>query len=344
METRYLINPKNPNLHPFPRTFHAAFQSLGVSRSKIVPSNDIMVMVKEVLFGSSLGSTIIYFFSTQPAYFPLIILLRCIAFIKRTHLVIYHQMHEPWYERGRAPLKATFFGYLFNFLMSRVVDRVILPSNQALKKAQSFIPNNKLRVLNLTFDDFSTPETLGKNLSSLKDSWQSNRVISLIGGASSDRNPEGFLRMSRIAHGFYPEIFRFIRAGRDTKVSLNYSKSGVIAFHGYISEDSKEFLLSLTHFIAIPYHFSTQSAVLPEALGNGKLVILNDIPAFSHLSEEDFAFIVDFNNESELTACIDKIKNMSMQEYEFRSQHAIDYFNRNHSIQYLMNNIHLVLD
>jgi len=148
-------------------------------------------------------------------------------------------MHEPRYEQGRASSIKSKLLYMYHLLMGRISDLILLPSNEALLKAQTFI----------------------------------------------DR--------------------------------------------------AKNYLFGLTHFIVVPYLFSTQSGVVAEALSHGKLIIVNDIPAFTHLKGLDFVFATDFNDEDAIVNCLKDLFNLDWTEYQKRYWNAVNYFRDNFSEIYL---------
>jgi hypothetical protein len=342
MNTRYLIKSKNPNLHYFPESFYEALRLIESENLKVLDRPDVLILLRGLLSIRRKDTFSLFLFSTQIEYILLILLLRFFGKISRKRLCIYHQMHEPWYEQGRTSRRATFLGYVSNVMMSRLSDKTILPSACAMEKAKTFIREDRRVQLNLTFLMSRSVSDLRKKMAELEKTWQSAKTFSLIGGTGPDRNPEGFLSLSSIAQKLYPETTRFIRAGRDTNLSLHYSEMGVLAFPGYIPENTKNFLLNMTHFIVVPYKFSTQSAVIPESLSLGKLLILNNIPGFQYLKNYDFAFIVDFDNHDEIKACLIKIQSMTIEEYRERYWSAIRYFEEYHSNAYLSKNIELI--
>lgn len=342
MNIRYLIKSKNQNLHYFPISFHELFKSIENGEVKVLDNANLPVLLKGIFSAKTSDKVIIFLFSTQPEYILILVILKIFSSIFRKNLQIYHQMHEPWYEEGRASRRTTFFGYTANLIISRLSNKTILPSSHAVEKAKTFIDKENRIQLNLTFLISKSPQELERKLSELEGSWRSNKTFSLIGGAGPDRNPQGFLRLSAIAHNLYPDTSRFIRAGRDSNIALNYSEMSVFAFPGYVPENTKNFLLDLTHFIVIPYKFSTQSAVIPESLSLGKLLILNDIPAFQYLKGQSFAFLVDFDSEDNLKECLRNIHSMTVEDYRARYWSAIEYFEKFHSNEYLSRNIHLI--
>jgi hypothetical protein len=102
-----------------------------------------------------------------------------------------------------------------------------------------------------------------------------------------------------------------------------------------MTNSAKVFLLNTTHFVVVPYFFSTQSAVVTEALKYGKILIINDIPAFSYLKELKSVFIVNFNDEMAMLQCINYLFSMNVSEYEFLYWESVKYFQQNHSDEYL---------
>lgn len=342
MNARYFVKSKNPNLHYFPVSFYEAFKEVSHEELRILDKTDTLTILRRLLTINSKDTFNLFLFSTQPDYIVLLLISKFLAKISKKRLRVYHQMHEPWYEQGRASRRTTFLGYISNVMMSRLSDKTILPSSCSMEKAKTFIREDKRVQLNLTFLISKSFDELSKRLSNLESSWQSAKTFALIGGTGPDRNPEGFLALSAIAYSIYPNTTRFIRAGRDHNTSLDYAKTGVLAFPGYIPENTKNFLLDLTHFIVVPYKFSTQSAVIPESLSLGKLLILNNIPSFHYLKDECFAFLVDFNNQDEIRTCLLTIQSMTIEDYRERYWAAIGYFEKYHSNEYLSKNIGLI--
>ena len=343
MDIAYLIKPKNKNLHTFSLSFYNFFLEFNLEDVKLINKNHIWSIPLKLLKIDFKKEVSIFFFSTQPEYVMLILLVRLVSYISKIKIVVYHQMHEPYYEKGRAGLRTSFLLYILNLLISHLSDRIILPSEQAVSKAKRFVRSEKIVQLNLTFPTSMQRRKFSENIRILKSSWNENKKYALIGGTAPDRNPEGFLRLADLSHKNYPGAAKFIRAGVDKDVNIDYRKPGVIQFSGYILDEAKEFLLSLTHIVVIPYEFSTQSAVIPESLMHGKLLIVNDIPAFDYLKSSEFTFVVDFNSSSELSDCLEKIQEISVEEYEKLCCLAIDYFYQNHSERYLVKQMKKIL-
>ncbi|MCY7337862.1 MAG: glycosyltransferase [Chamaesiphon sp.] len=128
--------------------------------------------------------------------------------------------------------------------------------------------------------------------------------------AAPDKNPQGFILLASIVNQQYPGKAKFIRAGRDRDVNVDYDKESIVRFPGYMPDRAKNYLFGLTHFIVVPYLFSTQSGVVTEALSHGKLIIVNDIPAFTHLKGLDFVFAIDFNDEDAIVNCLKDLFNL----------------------------------
>jgi glycosyltransferase involved in cell wall biosynthesis len=283
-----------------------------------------------------------FFFSTQPEYILIIAILRCLSFILHKDIKIYHQMHEPRYEKGRASLKKSLLVYWANFIMSRLSDRIILSSKQALIKGETFIRKDKIALINLTFLN-TNRDILARNIVSLKRSWEILKTISAFGIGARDKNLEGFLALANIINREYPDRVQCIRAGWDKNIQLGYEKEKIIHFPGYITNSAKKFILSLTHIIVVPYQFSTQSGVVIEALSHGKIVVVNNISAFNHLKDLKSVFIVNFNDREQILSCVNKIFSMTPEEYEECYWESINYFNKNHSILYLKDNINKLI-
>ena len=245
-------------------------------------------------------------------------------------------MHEPKFEKERIhPLKA-YLVFIYHVLLGHLADKILLPSDKAFLQAKGFIKIEKMYKINLSF--VSPPENiLHMNLLQLKCSWENDKTFSLLGRADIDKNPQGFLDLVNIVNQYYPGKARFIRGGGDRNIKVLYNEDLIVRFPNFISGNAKKFLLGLTHFVVIPYTFSTQSGVLAEALSYGKLLIVNDIPAFSYLKELKCVFLINFHDEHAILKCIDDVLNMDIKDYENRYWEAVAYFRNNHSEAYLSN-------
>ncbi len=340
----YLINPRNPNLKHSPDTFETSLKvELVQADTKIERLNCLdlatcFYLIQKIGKLAASDKLSVFLFSTQPEYILTIATLRCWSFILRRDLKVYHQMHEPKYEKGRATLKMSLLVYWINSILSRLSDRIILSSEQAAKKGEEFIRKDKIVRINLTFPS-NDRDLLAKNISQLKQSWDKTKTISSFGIGARDKNIEGFLDLANIANTKYPERMQFIRAGWDKDIELDYSKERIVHFPGYITNSAKKLLLSLTHVIVIPYRFSTQSGVVIEALSYGKVVVVNDIAAFNHLKDLKSVLIVDFKDRNKILACIQQLVSMTPDEYEECCWDSIDYFNKNNSASYLHNKL-----
>ena len=336
----HLVYPKNPNLKHSPSTFaEALVREFGLNQVQIEKVSKINLatsirLIKQLIRIDNQDTISLFFFSTQTEYILLMFALRCINLVMRKNLKIYHQMHEPRYDPGRASLKISLLLYWSNWLIASFTDRVILSSEQALIRGRTFIPNKKIVQINLTFPPNDRQELI-KSLVDLKSSWTKTKTISLIGIAAKDKNPEGFISLIDIANLEYPDQIQAIRAGWDKDVKLDYHHSNIVHFSGYITDDAKKFLSLLTHIIVIPYHASTQSGVVVESLSYGKIVIVNDIPAFQHLRDLASVFIVDFTNKEQISKCLHEIFSMSVDEYEKCYWESIKYFESHNSHLYL---------
>jgi glycosyltransferase involved in cell wall biosynthesis len=340
MNYKYFLNPKNPNLKPFSDPYADAITLRSVpeqTKIECLQNLDIAVILHllDRTISTRKGDTSsIFMFATQPDYILLLVTIRTLNLILRRDIKIYHLMHEPRYEPGRASLKTSLLLYASNWMISSLADKIIVSSQQALIKAETFIPKEKILNINLVCGSNDRTD-LKQKLTDLKQSWNNLKTISLIGTAAKDKNPEGFVSLANIANTEYPDRARLIRAGRDKDVKLNYQNERIIQFPGYITNAAKALLLSLTHIIVIPYNFSTQSAVIIEAMNYGKIVIVNDIPSFSPFKGLKFVFTIDFNSREQISSCLDRIFAMTADEYEECCLAAIEYFECNYSRDYL---------
>jgi glycosyltransferase involved in cell wall biosynthesis len=340
MNYNYFVYPKNTNLNHCPASFVDAMllkydrENIEIDKLKSLDFYTTISLIKKIVTAGKCDIISIFLFATQPDYILSISAIRIINSIWRRDIKIYHLMHEPRYERGRASFKTSLLLYYSNLIISRLVDRVILSSKLALSKAESFIPLDKIVNINLVFLS-QERSSIVKNINDLKRSWHQLKTMSLIGIAAKDKNPAGFLSLASIANHEYPDRVRLIRAGRDKDVELNYDREQIIQFPGYITNAAKAFLLSLTHIIIIPYNFSTQSGVIIEAMSYGKIFIVNDIPSFAPFKGLKFVFTIDFNSSEQISNCLSQIFSMNDDEYEQCCLAAIEYFECNYSRQYL---------
>jgi hypothetical protein len=157
MNYRYLINPKNTNLHPFVDSYLYAFnnkinankyQTEKIKRLDIKSFLHILSMMVKIKDGSKIT---VMFFATQIEYIPILSLLRFISNILAKDLNLIHLMHEPRYEKGRTSQHISSLNYILNWIISRLVNKVILPSEEGMSKAQTFIKSSKLYQINLAF-------------------------------------------------------------------------------------------------------------------------------------------------------------------------------------------------
>ncbi len=342
MNTKYLVVPKNSNLKHCSNTFYKAllFDNQPIEDASIQhidkSSFQEFLTFARVLFNSNPNSKIsIFFFAPQIEYLALLFLLRMLSIISSTDLNIYYLMHEPRLQKGRANFIKVSLIYIYQILFSYLADKILLPSDEAVAQAKTFVKEQKICKINLTFDSISK-ETLKNNLQQLKCCWEICKTFSMIATVTSpDKNPWGFLCFASTFNHYYPQKAQFIRAGSDRGIQVNYDEELIIRFPGYISNSAKKFLLGLSHFVVVPYSFSTQSGVVTEALSYGKLLIINDIPTFSYLKGLSFVFFTDFNDESSMSKCIHDLFTMDINDYETRYWQAIRYFQENHSEAYL---------
>jgi hypothetical protein len=340
MHSIKIFVPKNNNLRHTSDSLGKALKlSTDMNSYRSIEINSInqkiiINLVKEISKSKKGESMSFFFLSIQFDYLLMTILLKLLCKIFSKNLIIYYLMHEPRYEEGRVnPIDANLV-YLYNLTLGHMADRILLPSNEALNKAKTFIDFSKLDRVNLGFISISE-QILSNNLIELKDNWDRLKTFSLLGTAAKDKNPQGFISLANIIARQRSEKTRFIRAGRDRDVNLEYDEDIITTFPEYMTDSGKRFFFSLTHFIVVPYFFSTQSGVIAEALSYGKILIINDIPAFANLKGLDFVFIIDFNNEDSILKCVNNLFEMSWTDYEQRYWNAINYFQENFSESYL---------
>lgn len=340
MQLIYIFVPKNNNLRHTSDSLNKALKlSTDISCYRSIEINhitweiiiDLIKKASKLTQGESIS---LFFLSIQLDYLLLTIVLKLLSKIFSKQAIVYYLMHEPRYEKGRVnPIDANLV-YLYNLLLGNFADRILLPSNEALNKAKTFLDPSKFERVNLSF--ISIPEQiLEDNLIELKNNWERLKTFSLLGTAAKDKNPQGFVLLANITDRQYSGKTRFIRAGRDRDVNVDYDEDIITTFPGYMTDSGKRFLFGMTHFIVVPYFFSTQSGVIAEALSYGKILIVNDIPAFSNLKGLDFVFIIDFSNEDSILKCVNNLFNMDWTDYEQRYWNAIEYFQNNFSELYL---------
>ena len=336
MQLTYLFIPKNHNLRHCSDAYNLALESRNsgshVESIQIERHRAFFRFFKKIINLQTEDTGEIFLFAPQGEYLFFSLILKISSYFLAKKITIYYLMHEPRYEQGRtSSIKAKLL-YMYHLLMGRVADLILLPSNEALLKAQTFIAPSKLHRVNLAFRSISD-QILQSNLTQLKSTWES-KTFSLLGTAAPDKNPQGFVLLASIVNQQYPGKAQFIRAGRDRDVNVDYDKE-IVRFPGYMPDRAKNYLFGLTHFIVVPYLFSTQSGVVAEALSHGKLIIVNDIPAFAHLKGLDFVFAIDFNDEDAIVKCLKDLFNLDWTEYQKRYWNAVNYFRDNFSEIYL---------
>jgi len=299
-----------------------------------VTLQEIWLLIKQLGSIKKEEKISVFFFLIQLDYLVLALILKIISKFLNKNLEISYLMHEPKFEKGRInPFKA-YIVFCYHLVFGYIGDKILLPSNEAFLKAKDFVNNDKLYKINLSFISLSE-DILQKNLEQLKFSWGNEKTFLLLGRADKDKNPQGFLSLANMINKDYPKQARFIRGGSERNIQVNYDEKIIIRFPGFISNSAKSFLLGLSHFVVIPYSFSTQSGVVIEALSYGKLLIINDIPTFSYLKGLSFVFFTDFNDESSMSKCIDDLFSLDINDYETRYWEAVRYFQENHSEAYL---------
>lgn len=350
MHIIYLFRPKNPRVHHCSESFYKAMTlntdsdiaSYSVKYLYSVTLREVWSLIKQFVSINKEEEISVFFFLIQLDYLVLALILKAISKLLNKKLKVFYLMHEPKFEKGRInPLKADIV-FLYHLIFGYIGDKILLPSNEAVLKAKDFVNNDKLYKLNLSF--ISIPENiLQNNLAQLKYSWDKEKTFLLLGRADRDKNPQGFLSLASIINTDYPKQARFIRGGSERNIQVNYDEKLIIRFPGFISNSAKSFLLGLSHFVVIPYSFSTQSGVVTEALSYGKLLIINDISTFSYLKGLSFVFFTDFNDKSSMSKCIHDVFSMDINDYETRYWDAIRYFQENHSEAYLSKTLQEIL-
>jgi glycosyltransferase involved in cell wall biosynthesis len=340
--------PKNPILRHCSESYYQTLRSKGIDspETELVGETSFRVIRDLIrqLSDRSKGNSIFYFLlALQTDYLFLSFALRLFSKVFARDIKIYYLMHEPRLEPGRThPLKAQII-YLHQFLLGQLADIILVPSAESLAKAKTFVPKQKIRQINLAF--VSVPEAvLLKNWQMLQQSWEVCKVFLMMGTVSSvDKNPQGFIDFANAMNKTHPGKAQFIRAGRDRGLHVAYEQQNIIRFPSYLSETTKAFLLGLTHFVVVPYSFSTQSGVITEAMRYGKMIIVNDIPAFACFKGLDFFFFADFKDEDSILDCIDKILSLEVDQYKSRYWSAVRFFQENHSEIYLTKALNQIL-
>ena len=340
MTIQYVFIPKNPILWHCADSFFRVLsqrksqQQDGITSVEYVPKTNFgnaWHLVRILLNASSESSTSLFFLAIQSDYLVIAFLLKLISKVWQKQLSIYYLMHEPRLEKGRVNFVKAFLVYAHQVMFAYIADKVMLPSSEAVDRAKTFVPAAKTYQINLAFASLPD-EALKQNLQQLKGSWNNCKNFLMLGTVSSiDKNPQGFLEFASAFQCHHPDQASFIRAGRDRASFVEYDDNLIIRFPSYISEAAKRFLLGLTHFVVVPYTASTQSGVVTEALSHGKLIIVNDIPAFAHLKKFSFIFTVDFSDSNSILDCIHQISIMDISEYEQYYWEAIHYFEQHYS-------------
>ncbi|MEI6445394.1 MAG: hypothetical protein WCO29_20265 [Nostocales cyanobacterium ELA583] len=342
MQYIYIVNPQNPSLKHCSDSFYEVLNNNRYVDSSNCNVNYLSFFDNKTIvsIGSKLANLetenniTLFLFALQFDYLVLSSILRIISKLFSKDLKIIYLMHEPKYERGRInPIKASLV-YYYNLLFAKLSDKILIPSCEALNRAKEFVELEKIVKVNLTF--LSESETnLQKNLLQLKLTWDNYKVFSLLGTIAKDKNPQGFISLVNLINKDYLNKARFIRGGRDIGIDVDYDEELIIKFPGYMTNSGKIFLLNTTHFVVVPYFFSTQSGVITEALKFGKILIVNDIPAFAYLKELKSVFMFNFNDETAMLHCINHLFSMNVSEYEFLYWQSVKYFQQYHSDDYL---------
>jgi hypothetical protein len=341
MHHQYIFIPKNPNLRHCSDTLSSALKTQADSIIHSLPTVNLKsawILLHQFFKSSPPDRTAVFLLAVRSDYLVLLCLLKLATLGHRQQIQAYYLMHEPRLKRGEThPLKSGII-FLHQLLFGYLADTIMLPSDEAVAKAETFVKKTKLRKVNLTFP--SVPESaLNQTLQQLRWSWDHCQTFAMLGTVGTlSKNPQGFLDFAHRFQQVAPDRARFIRGGRDRNIDLQYSQE-IIHFPCYLSETSKKFLFNFSHFIIIPYAISTQSGVIAEALSYGKFLIVNDIPAFQHLKGCPFAFVINFSQPGEIAACVQQIVEMKFEQYERSYWAAIDYFQRNHSEHYLVEQV-----
>lgn len=338
----YLFVPRNPNLFHCPQSYYSALEksfSLCDSVEYLKP-NSIRDHLRILLlfFRQEKSSNFaVFFYAIQFEYLFMALLIKIFLFFKIRKIHLIYLMHEPFIEFGRISFFKTCSIYIFNKLFAYLSSQVILPSEIAVDRAKKIVHPDKIFKINLTFESVSR-QNLESNLKQLEATWDTSKTFSFIGTFRNlENNPEGFISFMNSATSTYAEKVRFIRAGKDL-VDVGYSGE-IIRFPGYVSQNAKQFLMGLTHFLIIPYSNITQSGTVVEALSYGKLLILNDISSFSHFRDLEFISMLDFSNKDSIAESLRSIHGMSFREYERYYWSTIEYFESNYSPSYLINRL-----
>jgi hypothetical protein len=341
MNNQYIFVPKNPMLRHCSDSFSSALRNQAdnytvIHCATIVNLKTIWNLLYQVFQSKPDDRYSVFFLAIQSDYLALLYLLKLVAALLAKNIRVYYLMHEPRLEKGQAHPIKSFIIFIYQLLFGYLADIILLPSDEGIVKAEMFVRKDKICKMNLAF--LSVPqETLEKNLQLLKCSWDKRKVFSMLGTVSAlSKNPQGFLDFANIVNQLYPQQAQFIRGGRDRNIDVQYNEDIIIRFPNYLSDTAKSFLFNLSHFIVVPYLSSNQSGVIAEALSYGKLLIVNDIPAFSYLKGLDFAYLVDFNDETAILNCIHNLFIMNIIDYEKRYWEAVNYFRENHSEIYLL--------
>jgi glycosyltransferase involved in cell wall biosynthesis len=337
MSRHYIVTPKNPILRHCSESFFGALNNeINVTKTlNSVSFRDIWRIVRGAATSKPSEASSLFFLAVQSDYLLWFVWIRLLSTILRTKVNLCYLMHEPRLEKGRVSPFKSWVVLMHQVVLGYLADRVLLPSDRAVAQAKTVVAPHKIRQINLTFQSIPTA-VLEQRFQQLQNQWAVCKTFAMLGTASSlDKNPQGFLEFAALFDQLYPQQAQFIRGGRDRNISVNYDETRVIRFPSYLSETTKQFLFGLTHFVVIPYTASTQSGVITEALSHGKLIIVNDIPAFNDWKQFSFIFAVNFADPAALSTCIHQIAAMDRTDYQNRCWAAVHYFQTHHSESYL---------
>ncbi len=309
---------------PFPNTRISFLKILDV-----INVFKIVYLLSRIIYYRSVnkGKINVFFFGPELSYFLLIVSIRLL-----TNCKVWYMLHEPYIESQKG-VKIKIVN-IFNSIICKVSNKIILTSEEALNIAERYYSSNKQVLIKFAYAEIEKkiPEL---NETANQFYVNSNNIFSYYGSAVKSKRPERMNMIYNIlCHKDIP--FKVIRAGKDIGVTVQYS-AGIEVVDTYISEEEKNQLLIQSKVIVLPYDSISQSGIIIEALGYGKIILANSIKAFDFFKACRSVYLVDFNKIDDMSNVIDKIISLKQDEYDVLSKASQLFFMNNFSTQQLQN-------